>query len=263
MASCWRLPAWHGSGPMIPGVRCCERLLQPLPRMVLPLSVCPTAPAQGALGIECRAEDAGDRAFAGATSIMRRRGARSRPSAHCSASAAVAVTSASAPRRSKLPGLGALLYLRDDADAARPQLRRTPRALDACDGREPGEPSAPGTAAAPQRADDRTDRTAGIAAAPSALSGGTGAVRRPSHGRCPRAMLRTHPRRLPVWVPGLDDAGRRWPSAASGSRAAPTVWALRAANRCCAEPLLQLPPRDQWTVLTHAGCASTAGRPAR
>src|ERR1700733_4608329 len=35
-----------------------EHLLPPLPRMVLPLSACPAAPAQGALGLECRAEDA-------------------------------------------------------------------------------------------------------------------------------------------------------------------------------------------------------------
>ncbi len=34
-----------------------EQLFLPLPRMLLPLSVCPAAPAQGALGVECRAED--------------------------------------------------------------------------------------------------------------------------------------------------------------------------------------------------------------
>jgi hydroxymethylbilane synthase len=34
-----------------------EQLFSPLPRMVLPLSWCPTAPAQGALAVECRADD--------------------------------------------------------------------------------------------------------------------------------------------------------------------------------------------------------------
>ncbi len=35
-----------------------QQLLAGLPRMVVPLSVCPPAPAQGALAIECRREDA-------------------------------------------------------------------------------------------------------------------------------------------------------------------------------------------------------------
>jgi porphobilinogen deaminase len=41
---------WRASGPMRPGRALLEELFSPLPRMVLPLSACPAAPAQGALG---------------------------------------------------------------------------------------------------------------------------------------------------------------------------------------------------------------------
>src|ERR1700722_19713196 len=45
---------WAGA----PGRLLVRALFSPLPRMLLPLSECPAAPAQGALAIECRADDA-------------------------------------------------------------------------------------------------------------------------------------------------------------------------------------------------------------
>ena len=58
MASCWPLPDLARLWPdQQPGAGVLEQLLAGLPRMVLPLTACPTAPAQGALAIECRAGD--------------------------------------------------------------------------------------------------------------------------------------------------------------------------------------------------------------
>jgi len=100
-----------------------RELLAGLPRMLLPLTLCPTAPAQGALAIECRADDARTRSLLAALDDAATR-------------AAVAAERALLAQRGggcqqrfgatqvQVEGLGALLYRReaDEQGAAAPQL---------------------------------------------------------------------------------------------------------------------------------------------
>src|ERR1039457_5247892 len=100
-----------------------EQLFSPLPRMVLPLSACPAAPAQGALGIECRAEDAVTaQLLAGIDHVPTRRAVDAER-------ALLAERGGGCHQRFgatqiEVPDLGALLYLREDG--SEPQLRWTP-----------------------------------------------------------------------------------------------------------------------------------------
>src|SRR5579863_6380214 len=93
-----------------------EQLFQPQPRMLLPLSACPAAPAQGALAVECRPGDVETVALLRAID-------------HAPTRAAVAIERALLAQRGggchqrfgatqiELPGVGTLLYLRDGGDA--------------------------------------------------------------------------------------------------------------------------------------------------
>ena len=76
-----------------------RELLPPLPRMLLPLSECPAAPAQGALAIECRQDDAASAALLASIDHAPTRRAVD-VERRCWRCAAAAVTSASARRRS-------------------------------------------------------------------------------------------------------------------------------------------------------------------
>ena len=100
-----------------------RELFWPLPRMVLPLSAVPAAPAQGALAIECRRGRCSDRRAAARASIMpptRRAVATERA---LLGAARWRLPSALRRDADRGAGLGTLLYLRD-ADADGRPLRR-------------------------------------------------------------------------------------------------------------------------------------------
>jgi len=239
-----RLWADPGGRPLL------EELLGPLPRMLLPLSACPAAPAQGALGIECRADDASTAEILAAID-------------HVPTRRAIGVERALLAERGggchqrfgatqiEVPQLGTLLYLREAGGVADgvPQLRWTPEApLAAAQG--------------PVRAWDgsRVER-GGIEPLADAIAS--------SRERLPaaRALFVAHGRALPegasrhidpaahIWVPGLStwqalaERGLWVEGCADGLGFAALEPMLR-------EPLLQLPPLAQWTVLTHAGAVS-------
>ena len=103
-----------------------RELLSGLPRMLLPLTLCPAAPAQGALAIECRANDARTRQILAAmddlptrTAIDMERALLAERGGGCHQRfGATAV---------QVLGLGSVLYLREAGPqgAAAPQLRWT------------------------------------------------------------------------------------------------------------------------------------------
>jgi hydroxymethylbilane synthase len=223
----------------------------PLPRMVLPLSACPTAPAQGALAIECRADDAGTtqllseldhaptrRAVDAERALLGGRGG----GCHLRFGAT----------QIEVPCLGTLMYLRETGAGAadgEPQLRWTPtERLDA-----------------PAGAVLAWDGTRAERGAVEPLEAGIALIRQ----RLPqtRALFVAHRRALPegapnlvnpathIWVPGLDS----WQALAERG-----LWVEGCADALgfasleplLQEPLLQLPPLADWIVLTHAGAAS-------
>ncbi|MGA2562162.1 MAG: hydroxymethylbilane synthase [Steroidobacteraceae bacterium] len=232
-----------------------EALFAPLPRMVLPLSACPTAPAQGALAIECRADDAATAQWLA-------------PLDHAGTRRAVQAERALLAERGggchqrfgatmiEVPHLGTLLYLREAEAAAtsgqsavgQPQLLWTPeRALDA-----------PGDAVL------AWDGSRLAHGAIEALEAGNAL----SLQRLPltRALFVAHRRALTsgaaerinpaahIWVPGLDS----WQGLAEQG-----LWVegcadglgFAALEPLLSAPLLQLPPLSQWTILTHAAAA--------
>ncbi len=229
-----------------------ERLFAPLPRMVLPLSVCPAAPAQGALAIECRDEDVTStqwlatldhaptrRAVAAERELLAERGG----GCHQRFGAT----------QIEVPELGTLMYLREDP--GEPQLRWTPvvaltstaGAIRAWDGsravRALIEPIEAGIALS--LAQLPTTPALFVAHARALPGQAIGLINSASH----------------IWVPGLStwqalaERGLWVEGCADGLGMAVLEPLLR-------EPLLQLPPLAQWTVLTHAGAAGgwTAGQ---
>jgi len=231
-----------------------RELYSPLPRMLLPLSACPAAPAQGALAIECRCDDAATAALL--------RGIDDMPTRR-----AVEVERALLAERGggchqrfgatqiELPALGSLLYLREagERDGAlelrKSQLRWTP---------ETPLPQPTGTI-------DAWDGSRAERASIESIEAGAALAEK----RLPsvEALFVTHRQALPeaasvrinpaahVWVPGLDT----WQALAERG-----VWVEGCAESLgfaslqglLAEPLLQLPPANRWTVLTHAEAAS-------
>jgi len=229
-----------------------EQLFRPLPRMVLPLSECPTAPAQGALGIECRADDAATgRLLADLDHAATRRAVQAER-------ALLAGRGGGCHQRFgatqiELPELGTLLYVHDAGAPA--QQRWTPFTPLAA-------PAAPVHAWDGSRAER---------AAVETLAGGLAACAK----RLPasEALFIAHARALPeparptirpgcrIYVPGLAS----WQALAEqglwveGCADGLGIGALEPLLR---EPLLQLPPLARWTVLTHAGALEgwTAGQ---
>lgn len=218
-----------------------------LRRMVLPLTACPGAPAQGALAIECRAEDARTRALLAAIDDAPTR-------------AAVAAERALLAERGggchqrfgatqvAVAGLGSLLYLREEgAGALQPLELRW----------EPATPLPPVPA-------DRRPWDGSAAAAPAAVPLADAAERAAQALGAARALFVTHRRALPalapaavnacphVWVPGTES----WYALAERG-----VWVEGCAEGlgfgalapCLDSPLLGLPPAPQWCVFTHAG----------
>jgi hydroxymethylbilane synthase len=219
-----------------------EQLFMPLPRMVLPLSNCPTAPAQGALGIECRAEDdATARLLAEIDDAPTRRAIKAER-------ALLGARGGGCHQRFgatqiEVPELGTLLYVREDGQEG--QQRWTPA----------GSLAAP---AAPVRAWDgsRAERAAveplaeGIAASARSLAGSKAAFI--AHARALPASARAAiPAGCRIYVPGI----ATWKALAREG-----LWIEGCADglgfgqleSLLREPLLQLPPSASWTVLTHA-----------
>jgi hydroxymethylbilane synthase len=232
------------------GVAMMRELFSGLPRMVLPLSVCPAAPAQGALAVECRPGDVATVALLRAID-------------HAPTRAAVAIERALLAQRGggchqrfgatqiELPGIGTLLYLRDGVDsdapldgAASPPQWTPAAALEppgdtvtAWDGSRAERPGIEPIAAGAARSAERLSRATALFV---------------SHRRALPEGDSTHvPSGAHVWVPGTDT----WQALAERG-----VWVegcadglgFGALEPMLSEPLLQLPARDQWTVLTHA-----------
>ena len=230
-------------------------LLAGLPRMVVPLTACPAAPAQGALAIECRTADAATRALLAVLD-------------HAPTRAAVAAERAILAARGggchqrlgatqvAVPGLGALLHLREtQADGSVAASVRW----------QPEQPLPPrGSVLAVW---DGTQAEGGAGMEPLPEAGAQCAAALAAH----RAVFISHRRALPelmpdasanlsprlqataasIWVPGLETwhaLARRglWVQGCAEGLGFETLRAL------LAEPVLQLPPLREWLVLTHA-----------
>jgi hydroxymethylbilane synthase len=227
-----------------------QQLLGGLPRMVVPLSVCPSAPAQGALAIECRREDEATAALlatlddaATRASVARERALLDARGGGCQQRfGAVYLT---------LPRLGALCFTRaaelagEALQIGAPQLDWTPAEplpsvtgpVRAWDGsRVPAPAAIADTAGIAQAAARLPDAQALFVAHRRALPSGSGL----------QVSSRTH-----VWVPGPSS----WFALARSD-----VWVegcaeglgIAAIAPLLAEPWLQLAPLAQWLVLTHA-----------
>ncbi|MFI4913891.1 MAG: hypothetical protein ACHQAR_01705 [Steroidobacterales bacterium] len=224
-----------------------RELLDGLPRMLLPLSVCPSAPAQGALALECRADDADtfeilraidDPATRHAVDIERALLAQRGGGCH-QRFGATQITAA---------GLGTLLYVReaDERGSASASVRWSPElplpppsapvvAWDGNSAEKPPFEMIPEAASRAQRS---------VPIAPATFI----AHRRAVSGFA-AAALNTCPH---LWVPGVET----W-----ASLAAEGVWiegcadglGFAALQPLLAEPVLQLPPVPRWTALTYEG----------
>ena len=227
-----------------------RELLAGLPRMLLPLTLCPAAPAQGALAIECRTDDARARAVLAAIDDPATRAAINTERALL-AERGGGCHQRFGATQVQVEGLGQLLYVREaDANGALdPQLRWV-------------------LPSPPQRPLRPWDGSTQPAPEPVALEGAMAecAQRLASSG----AAFIAHRRALPplpaaqvnrcrhIWVSGTES----WFALAArgvwveGCAEALGFGALRAA---LAAPLLALPPPGQWLALTNAEAASGWG----
>jgi hydroxymethylbilane synthase len=224
-------------------------LLEGLPRMVLPLSECPPAPAQGALALECRRDDAATAALLAALDDPpTRRAAQAER-------ALLAERGGGCQQRfgasfTERGGLGALMYTReaierDGTVTLQPaELRWTPAV--------PLPPLRP-----PLRPWDGSN-----VPAPAMVVRADAVAHALERLREARAIFITHRRALPadaepaiapgahVWVPGVAS----WRALAHRG-----VWVegcaeglgFAALTPLLAEPWLGLPRTEDWLVLTH------------
>lgn len=206
--------------------------------MVLPLSECPTAPGQGALAVECRAEDAG--------LLARLRAVHDATTAANVATEYAAGNAVEAEQRAALgatainvPQLGELLFARGLAgndSVLQWQAPTAPRRARAWDG---GAWHRACTRRVPRHPDPVPPAPAVFVAHWRALHPGT--------------RLANDQR---IWVSG-------WPSWQRLSAAG--LWVegcaeglgFDALRPTLAARVLQLPPLDQWLVLTRAGAEAT------
>ncbi|HEX4050332.1 MAG TPA: hypothetical protein VHY19_05600 [Steroidobacteraceae bacterium] len=228
-----------------------QQLLAGLPRQILPLSVCPSAPAQGALAIECRRDDAATAQLLAVLDDATTRAAVGRERVLLDARGGGCQQRFGAVYLT-VPRLGALCYTRaaEEQDGA---LQIGPPRLDWT----PAEPlPAP---SAPVRAWDGSR-----VPAPAVVLSEEGIAR--ATQRLPEAhtLFVAHRRALPegvglrveaathVWVPGpstwfaLAKAGI-WVEGCAEGLGIGTVAPL------LVEPWLQLAPLPEWLVLTHGG----------
>jgi hydroxymethylbilane synthase len=259
------------------GVILLRELLAPLPRMVLPLSQCPSAPAQGALALECRSDDQGTAALLAAMDHAPTRRAVD------AERALLAMRGGGCHQRFgatqiELPGVGTLLYQRAAAD--------NDAVAGAGSGNDPGGhagAAAGGAGAALDLSETLLQWTPeeplaapsgpvlawdGSRAERSGVEPLAAGIAQSAHSlKSAAALFVAHRRALPenesiqinsaahVWVPGIDT----WQALAGRG-----IWVegcadglgFAALETMLAEPLLQLPPRENWTVLTHQDAAA-------
>ncbi len=230
--------------------RVLRELLEGLPRMVLPLTRCPTAPAQGALAVECRTDDAPTRTLLAAIDDWTTRVAIDEERALL-AERGGGCHQRFGATQVQVEGLGALLYLReaDEQGAGPPELRWHPpapprapvRAWDGSAQPAPAIESLPGASAECARR---------LAAAPAAFV---------AHRRALPELAAAEVNRCPhLWVSGTET----W-----FALAARGVWVegcaeslgFRELQTTLNSPLLGLPPLREWLALTHADAVSGWG----
>lgn len=225
------------------GRKLIDELFVNQPRIVLPLSACPSAPAQGALGVECRAEDGAtqrllalidDPATRRAVEAERQLLAQRGGGCHQSFGAT----------QIDVPHLGSLMFLRDAG--AEVELRWTP-----------ASPLPPPSGIVRAWDGSRAERTpveplpGGVAAARVRLPG-AGALFVAHERALPPELVPAIRAGTPVYVPGVST----WRALAERG-----VWVEGCADGLgfghleplLREPLLGLPPAAHWTVLTHDG----------
>ena len=228
-----------------------RELLAGLPRMLLPLTHCPAAPAQGALAIECRSDDAGTRAILAAIEDPATR------AAIAAERVLLAERGGGCPQKFGATqvanaALGALLHVReaDDAGAGEPELRwqapAAPRgAVRGWDGSaQPAPAVQPLVAAAEVAAAGLGNVQAAFIAHQRALPPPLAAA---DVNRCPH-----------LWVSGT---GTWFALAARG------IWiegcaeslGFAALRDTLGEPLLALPPLGEWLALTNEESADGWG----
>ena len=233
-------------------------LLRALPRMVLPLSACPPAPAQGALGIECRREDTATAALlAGLDHAATRRAVQ--VERQLLAQRGGGCQQRFGAVQTEVPGLGTLLYWREAHE------RAGVLELDATQVQWTPASSLP-PVTVPLRPWDGCR-----AAPPAVLPLPTGVAAAAARLDSAEALFIAHRRALPegdtlhvrpstrVWVPGIET----WRALAQRD-----LWVegcaeglgMSALAPLLEEPWLQLPSQQAWTVLTHR--AAVAGWPA-
>ena len=230
-------------------------LLAGLPRMLIPLTVCPAAPAQGALGIECRTDDAEMRAVLASIDHAPTRRAVAAERAMLAARGGGCHQQFGATQV-PVPGLGELLHWREapsagaaDAGAQLQWLPDTPLP-------PPGAVRAvwDGANAAPAVAQPLPDAARRCARAldhaPAAFIAHRHAL--PAYGS--ELDAATVNRCAHLWVPGTAtwfELARRgvWVEGCAEGLGFDTLRATLAA------PLLQLPAPEQWLVLTHEAAA--------
>ncbi len=233
-----------GAGPVL------RELLHGLPRMVLPLTLCPAAPAQGALAIECRAGDTHTLALLAAIDDAGTRAAIDAERLLLAARGGGCHQRFGATQR-QVEGLGTLLYLReaDEQGAGTPRLRWQAPA--------PPRPSAPAWDGSAQPAPP-TEALPGaqaecarrLAQAPAAFI---------AHRRALPELAAAEVNRCPhLWVSGTET----WFALAERG-----VWVegcaeslgFSALQATLSSPLLALPPLREWLALTHAEAAAGWG----
>jgi hydroxymethylbilane synthase len=225
-------------------------LLTGLPRMVLPLSASPAAPAQGALALECRLDDPETASLLGALDDPATRRAADIERALLAERGGGCHQRLGATQV-EVPRLGTLFYSREahgegaELRLGEVQLRWTPQAplptlsrpIRAWDGSAAKQIEVSALSEGVDAAGRALDRAAAVFVAHRRAL--------PDNGRV-RARDGT-----PLWVPGLST----WRALAERG-----VWVEGCAEGLgfahieplLAEPWLRLPPPAGWTVLTHA-----------
>jgi hydroxymethylbilane synthase len=245
-----------GAGPIL------RELLDGLPRMVLPLDWCPAAPAQGALAVECRSDDAATRALLAAIDHAPTRADISAERALLAERGGGCHQRFGATQR-QADGLGTLLYVREAEEAGKSGDAGAAGAIVAATSELRWRAPAP-----PRGIMQAWDGSAQPAPEVETLPGASAACARGLAG-APAAFI-AHRRALPelpaidanrcvhIWVPG---SGTWFALAARG------VWVegcaeslgFGALESTIASPLLALPPTRDWLALTSSEAAQGWG----